>query len=168
VNVPEGATEIEVVGQQWRWTYRLPGEDGNFGTTDSRLITVENEFGINPDDPHGQDDILVDDAIVHIPLGGPVLFWLRSKDVLHNFTVAQFRVKMDLVPGMESYMWLEPTVAGEYEVLCLELCGVAHHAMRGRVVVDEPEDYQAWVASQPTFAETQARALGDSVLGAAS
>jgi len=168
VNVPEGATEIEVVGQQWRWTYRLPGEDGNFGATDSRLITVENEFGINPDDPHGQDDILVDDAIVHIPLGEPVLFWLRSKDVLHNFTVAQFRVKMDLVPGMETYMWLEPTVVGEYEVLCEELCGVAHHAMRGRVIVDEPEDYQAWVASLPTFAETQARAPGDPVLGAAS
>ncbi len=168
VNVPEGATEIEVVGQQWRWTFRLPGEDGNFGATDSRLISVENEFGINPDDPHGQDDILVDDAIVHIPLGEPVLFWLRSKDVLHNFTVAQFRVKMDLVPGMETYMWLEPTKVGEYEVLCEELCGVAHHAMRGRVVVDEPEDYQAWVASQPTFAEMQATRPGDPALGAAS
>jgi cytochrome c oxidase subunit 2 len=168
VEVPAGATQIEAVGQQWRWTFRLPGEDGNFGTTDSRLISIDNQFGINPDDLHGQDDILVDDAIVHIPLGEPVLFWLRSKDVLHNFTVAQFRVKMDLVPGMETYMWLEPTVVGEYEVLCEELCGVAHHAMRGRVVVDEPEDYQAWVASLPTFAETQARALGDPVLGAAS
>jgi cytochrome c oxidase subunit 2 len=111
---------------------------------------------------------LVDDAIVHIPLGEPVLFWLRSKDVLHNFTVAQFRVKMDLVPGMQTYMWLEPTKVGEYEILCEELCGIAHHAMRGRVHVDEPEDYQAWVDSQPTFAETQARAPGDPALGAAS
>ena len=168
VTPPENAIEIEAIGQQWKWTFRLPGEDGDFGHTDARLITVDNPFGINPDDPSGQDDILVDDAIVHIPVNEPVLFWLRSKDVLHNFTVAQFRVKMDLVPGMETYMWLEPTVVGEYEILCEELCGIAHHAMRGRVVVDEPADYQAWVASQPTFAELQAKAPGDPALGAAS
>ncbi len=168
VNVPEGATEIEAVGQQWQWSYRLPGEDGDFGTVDAKLISVDNPFGMVPDDPNGQDDVLIDDAVVHIPLGEPVLFWLRSKDVLHNFTVAQFRVKMDLVPGLVTYMWLEPTKVGEYEVLCEELCGVAHHAMRGRVVVDEPEDYQAWVDSQPTFAEIQARPAGDPVLGAAS
>ena len=168
VTPPENAIEIEFISQQWKWTFRLPGEDGDFGHTDARLITVDNPFGINPDDPSGQDDILVDDAIVHVPVNEPVLFWLRSKDVLHNFTVAQFRVKMDLVPGMETYMWLEPTVVGEYEILCEELCGIAHHAMRGRVVVDEPADYQAWVASQPTFAELQAKAPGDPALGAAS
>ena len=168
VNVPEGAVEIEAVGQQWHWSFRLPGEDGEFGTVDAKLIGVDNLFGIDPEDPNGQDDVLVDEAIVHIPVGEPVQFWLRSKDVLHNFTVAQFRVKMDLVPGMQTYLWLEPTVVGEYEILCEELCGIAHHAMRGRVVVDEPEDYQAWVDSQPTFAEIQARAPGDAVLGAAS
>ncbi len=168
VNVPEDATEIEAVGQQWSWTFRLPGKDGEFGTTDAKLFSTENPYGIVPDDPNGQDDVLAADGIVHIPLGEPVQFWLRSKDVLHNFTVAQFRVKMDLVPGLETYMWLEPTKVGEYEILCEELCGVAHYAMRGRVVVDEPADYQAWVDSQPTFAETQARAPGDPALGAAS
>jgi cytochrome c oxidase subunit 2 len=168
VNVPEGAIEIEAVGQQWHWTFRLPGEDGEFGTVDAKLFGVDNPFGLDPEDPKGQDDVLVDAAEVHIPVGEPVQFWLRSKDVLHNFTVAQFRVKMDLVPGMQSYMWLEPTVVGEYEILCEELCGVAHHAMRGRVYVDEPQDYQVWVDSQPTFAEIQARAPGDPALGAAS
>ncbi len=168
VNVPAGATEIEAIGQQWKWTYRLPGNDGEFGTVDPTLINSGNPFGIDPDDPDGHDDVLVDDATVHIPLGEPVRFWLRSKDVLHNFTVAQFRVKMDLVPGLVTYMWLEPTKVGEYEVLCEELCGIAHHAMRGRVIVDEPEDYQAWVDSQPTFGEIQATAPGDASLGAAS
>jgi cytochrome c oxidase subunit 2 len=168
VTVPEGATEIEVVGQQWHWNFRLPGRDGEFGTVDAKMISGDNPFGIDPDDPNGHDDVLVEDSIVHIPVGGPVLFWLRSKDVLHNFTVAQFRVKMDLVPGLETYMWLEPTKVGEYEVLCEELCGIAHHAMRGRVVVDEPEDYHAWVDSQPTFTEIQSRAPGDPALGVAS
>ena len=168
VAVPEGAAEVEAIGQQWYWTYRLPGRDGEFGTVDAKLIGVENPFGIEPGDPNGFDDVLIDDGTVHIPVGRPVQFWLRSKDVLHNFTVAQFRVKMDLVPGLETYMWLEPTKVGEYEVLCEELCGVAHHAMRGRVIVDEPEDYQAWVDGQPTFGEIQARPAGDPALGAAS
>ena len=168
VAVPEGATEIEAIGQQWKWTYRLPGKDGEFGIVDAKLIGVENPFGIDPDDPNGSDDVLIDDGTVHIPLGVPVQFWLRSKDVLHNFTVAQFRVKMDLVPGLVTQMWLEPTKLGEYEVLCEELCGMAHHAMRGRVIVDEPEDFQAWVDSQPTFGEIQARPPGDPALGAAS
>ncbi len=168
VNVPEGAAEIEVVGQQWKWSYRFPGKDGEFGTTDAKRISVDNPFGMIADDPNGYDDVLVNEAIVHIPVGEPVRFWLRSKDVLHNFTVAQFRVKMDLVPGLTTYMWLEPTKVGEYEVLCEELCGIAHHAMRGRVHVDEPADYQAWLDSQPTFGEIQARAAGDPALGAAS
>jgi len=172
VNVPEGAVEIEAVGQQWQWSFRLPGKDGEFGSVDAKLIDVGNPFGLDPEDPNGSDDVLVDEAMVHIPVGEPVQFWLRSKDVLHNFTVAQFRVKMDLVPGMQTYMWLEPTVVGEYEILCEELCGVAHHAMRGRVYVDEPEDYQAWVDSQPTFAETYrepgAPLPGDPALGAAA
>ena len=172
VNVPEGAIEIEAVGQQWKWTFRLPGEDGEFGTVDAKLIDDGNPFGLDPEDPNGSDDVLVDEAMVHIPVGEPVHFLLRSKDVLHNFAVAQFRVKMDLVPGMKTFMWLEPTVVGEYEILCQELCGVAHHAMRGRVYVDEPEDYQAWVDSKPTFAETYrepgAPLPGDPALGAAN
>lgn len=168
VDVPAGATEIEAIGQQWRWSFRLPGDDGKFGKADTKLISGDNLFGIDPADPDGRDDVLVDRAIVHIPVDEPVQFWLRSKDVLHNFTVAQFRVKMDLVPGLETFMWLEPTKVGEYEILCEELCGIAHHAMRGRVVVDERADFEAWVDSQPTFAELQAKAPGDAAMGAAS
>ena len=168
VTVPENATEIEAVAQQWKWTYRLPGKDGEFGHTDGSLINEANPFGMDVNDPNGHDDVLVDDATVHIPLGTPVQFWLRSKDVLHNFTVAQFRVKMDAVPGMTTFMWLEPTVLGEFELLCEELCGIAHHAMRGRVIVEEPADFQAWVDSWPTFGEIQARPAGDATAGAAS
>jgi cytochrome c oxidase subunit 2 len=82
--------------------------------------------------------------------------------------VAEFRVKMDLVPGMVTYMWLTPTRTGAFDVLCEELCGVGHFAMRGRVVVDTPEDYQAWVAKQPTFAQLEARPAPDAVAGQAT
>jgi cytochrome c oxidase subunit 2 len=87
--------------------------------------------------------------------------------VLHNFTVAQFRVKMDLVPGMETFLWLTPTKTGRFEVLCEELCGVAHYAMRGAVVVDEPDDFDAWLASQSTYAQQSSRAAGNAAVGAA-
>jgi cytochrome c oxidase subunit 2 len=168
VNVPEDAIEVEALAQQWKWTYRFPGDDGEFGNTDASLITEENPFGMDSRDTNGHDDVLIDDATVHIPVGGPVRIWLRSKDVLHNFTVAEFRVKMDAVPGMQTFMWLEPTKVGEYDLLCEELCGIAHHAMRGRVIVDEPAAFQAWVDSQSTYAEIQARGPGDTTLGAAS
>ncbi|MBT8084082.1 MAG: c-type cytochrome [Woeseia sp.] len=167
VDVPADAQEIEAVGQQWHWSYRLPGEDGEFGTVHNRLVSLDNPFGIDPDDPNGQDDILVASPEIHIPLGQPVKFNLRSKDVLHNFTVAQFRVKMDLVPGMETYMWLTPTEPGRYEVLCEELCGIAHFAMRGAVIVDDEADYTTWLASTSTFAETQAVAAGNADIGRA-
>lgn len=140
VDVPPDALQIEAVGQQWHWSYRLPGEDGRFGRTSTRLVSSDNPFGMYPEDPDGQDDVLVSSAEVHLPVNRPVRFWLRSKDVLHNFTVAQFRVKMDLVPGMETHMWLTPTRTGRFEVLCEELCGIAHHSMRGAVVVEEQED----------------------------
>lgn len=167
VNVPDDAHEIEAIGQQWHWTYRLPGEDGQFGNVDPRHITHENPFGMDPSDPLGSDDVLVYNPEVHLPINVPVKVNLRSKDVLHDFAVAQFRVKMDLVPGMVTYLWFEPTVVGSYEVLCEELCGIAHHTMRGSVVVEEQADFDAWLAEQPTFADTQGAVAGNAVVGAA-
>jgi cytochrome c oxidase subunit 2 len=75
---------------------------------------------------------------------------------------------MDLVPGMITYQWFTPTVPGTYEVLCEELCGVGHFAMRSKVVVDAQADFDAWLEAQPTFAETQARPAGDAARGQAT
>jgi cytochrome c oxidase subunit 2 len=167
VDVPEDAMEVEVVGQQWHWSYRFPGQDGVLGTVDNALISPDNPFGMKADDPAGSDDILVNDATVHLPLDQPVKLLLRSKDVLHNFTVTQFRVKMDLVPGMVTHLWFTPTKTGHYEVLCEELCGVAHHAMRGNVYVDEQEDFEAWLGGQQTYAQIESAPAGDIVMGQA-
>jgi cytochrome c oxidase subunit 2 len=167
ITVPEGTPEIEAVGQQWTWTYRLPGDDGKLGTTSTSFVTPVNPFGIDPKDPNGQDDILVDNPELHVEVDKPIKVLLRSKDVLHNFTVPEFRVKMDLVPGMVTFMWLTPTKTGKYDVLCEELCGIAHFAMRGRVVVDDAETYRAWHETQPTFAQAAARPAGDATAGQA-
>jgi hypothetical protein len=58
VTVPADATEVEVMGQQWQWSYRLPGKDGRLGTSDARNVSSDNPMGLNPDDPAGQDDAL--------------------------------------------------------------------------------------------------------------
>ncbi len=158
VTVPEDAHVIEAVGQQWHWSFRLPGKDGKFGAVESRYVSDDNPFGMDRDDPDGQDDVLVSSQTVHLPVDKPVRINLRSKDVLHDFAVAQFRVKMDMVPGMVTHLWFTPTRTGEYEILCEELCGVAHFAMRGMVVVDTQADFDAWLAKQPTYAQILAQA----------
>jgi len=165
VNVPPEADVAEVVAQQWNWSYRLPGKDGKLGTVDARFVTDANPFGMNPHDASGRDDVLVSSPELHLPLGRPVKLLLRSKDVLHNFTVAQIRVKMDLVPGLVTRVWFTPTKTGSYDLLCQELCGIAHYAMRGRMVVDEPAAYQAWLARQSTHEQVSALAPGDAGAG---
>lgn len=167
VTVPDEATEYEVMGQQWQWAFRYPGADGQLGTADTQLVTESNPFGVNPEDPNGQDDIIVLGPNMHLPIGKPVKALLRSNDVLHNYTVTQFRVKMDLVPGLVSYLWFEPTKLGTYDILCEEHCGIGHFIMRGSIVIDTQEDYDAWLAQQPTFAETQALAAGNAAAGQA-
>ena len=120
---------------------------------------------LNPDDPNGQDDVLVSSPEVHLPVSKPVKALLRSIDVLHNFTVPQFRAKMDLVPGLVTYFWFTPSRTGEFDLLCNELCGIGHYAMRGKVVVEEERAFQAWLSRHPTFAETTAQAAGDAAAG---
>jgi len=160
VSPPEDAMPIEAMGQQWYWSFRLPGEDGILGTTDARNINADNPFGMNKNDPNGQDDILIEGDDLHLE-HKPVKFLLRSIDVLHNFYVPQFRAKMDLVPGMVTFYWIRPTVAGNYEILCAELCGVGHHAMRGFVQVDESDAYKDWLNEQSTFKALQEQARLD-------
>ena len=158
VTVPEGADDraFEAIGKQWDWTYRFPGADGVLGKTEPRFINDDNPFGVDPDDPNGGDDVLVDDSEVHIPSGKPIMVYLRSIDVLHDFYVPQFRAKMDMVPGMVTYFWFTPTKNGTYEILCFELCGTGHYAMTGTVVVEDDGTFQAWLSEQPTFAQSQA------------
>ena len=168
VTPPEDAIEIEVLARQWNWSYRLPGEDGQLGAVAVSHTNEDNPLGIDPSDPFGQDDIIVYDPVLHLQIDQPVTFILRSNDVLHNFTVPQFRVKMDFVPGQVSYIWAEPTVTGSYDLLCEELCGVGHYAMRGRVIVDDDPEYATWIADQPTFADTQSGLNTDLLAGQAS
>jgi len=154
ISVPEDASEFEVMGQQWQWNFRMPGKDGVLGKSDTRNVTADNPFGLDKTDANGKDDILIEADDLHLQLGKPVKVLLRSIDVLHDFYVPQFRGKMDMIPGMVTYFWFTPTRTGTFEILCAELCGEGHHDMRGTVIVDKENEYQAWLKEQQTFAQS--------------
>jgi cytochrome c oxidase subunit 2 len=165
VEVPKDAAVFEAVGRQWHWSFRFPGKDGVLGTVDARYVSDKNPLGINPDDPFGRDDVLITSPEVHLPVGKTVKALLRSVDVLHDFAVPQFRVKMDLVPGLVTYAWFTPTRTGKFDLLCEELCGTAHFTMRGKVVVEEERAFQEWLSGYPTFAQSMAQVAGDADAG---
>lgn len=148
ITVPEDATDIEILGQQWQWSFRLPGPDGKLGISDTRLISPDNPLGVSREDPNGRDDVIIEGGELHLPVGKPVKALLRSVDVIHDFYVPEMRAKMDLVPGQVSYIWFTPTRTGSFEILCAELCGVGHPQMRGTVIIQEQKDYQAWLELQ--------------------
>jgi cytochrome c oxidase subunit 2 len=152
VNVPEDASVVEVVGQQWSWSFRFPGDDNQLGKSAIKHISIDNPFGVDPLDPSGQDDVLVVGNRLALPVDKSVKILMRSKDVLHDFYVPQFRVKMDMVPGSVSYIWLTPTVVGEFEILCAEFCGIGHFNMRGYVEVMEQQNFDKWLLTKPTYA----------------
>lgn len=159
ITVPADAHQIEVVAQQWQWSFRMPGADGRLGKSDTREVNPENPLGLNKNDTAGLDDVIVEGGELHLPIGKPVKVLLRSIDVLHDFYVPEFRAKMDMIPGMVTYLWFTPTRTGTFEILCAELCGVGHPQMRGTVMIDEEVAYQAWLAEQTTF--TQMLASGE-------
>lgn len=160
ITVPADASEVEVVGQQWMWTFRLPGKDGRLARAETRDVTADNVLGLDKNDPAGLDDIIVQGGELHVPIGKPAKMLLRAIDVLHDFYVPEFRAKMDMIPGTVTYFWFTPTRTGTFEILCAEYCGVGHPQMRGTVVVDSEDDYQAWLQQQQTFSQLTASVGG--------
>ncbi|MER3552810.1 MAG: cytochrome-c oxidase [Meiothermus sp.] len=157
ITPPRNHITIEVLTQQWMWSYRYPGPDGVFGPASIKRFTPANPFGIDAGAKGSQDDVIAIGGPLYLPLGQPVQLRMRSNDVLHSFYVPQFRAKWDIVPGMVTELWFTPTKVGEFQVVCAELCGIGHYTMIGKVVVLEPDKYQQWLKSQPTVAQTLGR-----------
>jgi cytochrome c oxidase subunit II len=92
--------------------------------------------------PNGQKEI----NELHVPLGHDVRLIMASEDVIHNFSVPAFRVKMDVVPGHYNTLWFRPTKIGKYHFYCSQYCGTNHALMGGWVTVMEPGEYTAWLS----------------------
>jgi cytochrome c oxidase subunit II len=112
---------INVTGQQFAWTFEYPQGEGQQPIRSTQLYLKENQ---------------------------PVRFFVKSKDVIHDFWVPAFRMKVDAVPGIETSYRVTPNRLGEYPVVCAELCGLGHALMRQTAHVMRPADYDKWVEEQ--------------------
>lgn len=173
---------IEVIGQQFAWTARYPGnKDNTLGSYNYKLIDAVNEFGLDLTDKNSFDDFK--SLELHVPKGKEVLLKIRAKDVLHSVYIPHFRVKMDAVPGMPTQFKFTATKTTEemrselknpdfnYEIACAEVCGQAHFSMKMILVVDLPEDYEkwkqdqeAWLKQNPDYLKKVPAALQDAAM----
>ena len=79
-----------------------------------------------------------------LPVNKPVRIALKSEDVNHSLFIPAFRVKEDVIPGYDNYLWFIPTFVGEYEILCTEYCGLLHSSMLAKARILEQADYDKW------------------------
>ncbi|HEX5170412.1 MAG TPA: cytochrome c oxidase subunit II [Cyclobacteriaceae bacterium] len=161
------SVKIEVVGEQFNWKVRYGGHDHELGKTSFQLVSDTNPLGIDQTDSASLDDFMP--VQMHVPKGRNVTLVLRSKDVIHSFYVPFFRTKMDAVPGMHTRMQftalystaemreLRNDPSFNYEIACAELCGRMHFAMKMILVVDEPEEFDAWYNQQESWVSELAR-----------
>lgn len=85
---------------------------------------------------------------LHLPIGRQVQISMTANDVIHAFWVPEFRLKQDAIPGRTSEFRFTPRKPGDYVLICAELCGPYHGAMRTQVVVESEEAYESWVQEQ--------------------
>ncbi|KYC39065.1 cytochrome C oxidase subunit II [Scytonema hofmannii PCC 7110] len=85
---------------------------------------------------------------MHLPVGREVQLNIAANDVIHAFWVPEFRLKQDAIPGRQSELRLTPSKEGQYPLICAELCGPYHGAMRSQVIVQKPEEFQQWLQEQ--------------------
>lgn len=85
---------------------------------------------------------------MHVPVGKDIKLNIKAQDVIHAFWLPQFRLKQDAIPGQDAELRFRPTLAGEYPIICAELCGAYHGAMASKLYVMEQDDYDAWLQQQ--------------------
>jgi cytochrome c oxidase subunit II len=94
--------------------------------------------------PNGRKEI----NELHVPLNRNIKLIMGSEDVIHDFYVPAFRVKMDVVPGRYNTLWFRPTKVGKYHFFCSQYCGTNHAIMGGWVTVQDPAEYAAWLSDE--------------------
>jgi len=124
---PEGSLKIAVTGEQWWWRVRYESSTGE-------PIVLANE--------------------IRLPVDEPVEFQLESADVIHSFWIPSLGGKVDMIPGRQTRLKLEPTRAGVFRGACAEYCGGSHALMTFVVVVSSKRDFEVWLEQQRAPAKT--------------
>lgn len=143
-SLPKVQPVAEVTGRQFQWIFRYAGEDRRLHTDDD-LITV-NDF--------------------HFVKGEPTVIHLKSQDVLHAFFLPQFRIKQDAVPGLTIPVWFDSESAGNFELVCAELCGWGHYKMRGNVTVhSDQKEFDEWLRKAKSEQDRDQLAVANNIGG---
>lgn len=177
----ENPVVIEIYAKQFQWEARYAGEDNALGRGNVRFIKGVNTMGVDMTDLNAADDIPVRE--VHLPKGRPVIFKFRSQDVIHSAYMPHFRAQMNCVPGMTTQFAFTPTMTTEemrandkiiakianinsirkekgedsyefdYLLLCNKICGASHYNMQMKIIVEEEDDFNSWLAEQKTLTQ---------------
>jgi len=172
---------IEIYAKQFSWEARYAGDDNALGRANVRFIKGKNTMGVDMTDLNAADDIPVRE--LHLVKGRPVIFKLRSQDVLHSAYMPHFRNQMNCVPGMVTQMAFTPTMTtvemrendkivakveninkiraekGEdvyefdYLLLCTKICGASHYNMQMKIIVETEDEFEDWMLMQQSITE---------------
>lgn len=159
-DAPKDAQIVEITGKQFNWMMRYPGKDNVLGRKNYRLTDASNgnALGVDWEDGASHDDIEATE--MHLVVGKPVQLVINAQDVIHDVGLVHFRLKMDAVPGIPTTLWFTPLyttaqmkeITGNkdfvYEISCDQMCGSGHYSMRGVIIVETQEEYDAWMASK--------------------
>jgi cytochrome c oxidase subunit 2 len=155
------AINIEITGEQFKWSLRYAGADNQIGARNYKLTTPTNALGIDFKDQKSWDDKLVGEIV--IPVNKPVRITVGSKDVLHSFYLPDFRAQINAVPGMPTYFQFTPRLTTaevrvernnpeyNYVLLCAKVCGAGHYNMQAKVTVVSEAEYATWLAKQALY-----------------
>jgi cytochrome c oxidase subunit 2 len=136
---PDMPPTVEVTARQFEWRLRYPY---------TRKLDEHGKHAVDsagrPVYVFGKDDIYTVNDL-HVPLDEPILVELKSADVLHSFFLPHLRVKQDALPGSKIPVWFRPKKAGQYDLVCAELCGWGHYKMKGRLTVQSREEFDRWL-----------------------
>ena len=144
IDLPPAEERVRIIAQQWAWTFVHAGPDGQLDTA---------------------DDIRTVNAL-HLQVNRLYHYELHSKDVLHSFSVPAFRLKQDAVPGRVIVGWFRPTVTGEFDIQCAEICGIGHGLMPGRVRIRSAAAQAVWMETTPRMPQPASVPMAAAAAGA--
>src|SRR5665213_2238892 len=105
------------------------------------IYVVGKQWMWKAEHPGGQHEI----NALHVPIGQPIQLTMISQDVFHSFSIPDFRIKREVIPGRYSTVWFQATTPGSYHIFCTQYCGTNHSQMIGEVTAMTPDDYQKWL-----------------------
>jgi cytochrome c oxidase subunit II len=149
-SMPKEGEVIQLTARQWNWEIKYPYCVKNPKSNTEKCIKLQS-LNVNPtpENPKRlQDEAQKSQVRFIFAKGRKYVMQMTSTDVIHSFTIPAFYVKQDVVPGLSSRLWFEPTQVGEFVITCNEYCGDKHSGMLGTVQVMEQADFEKWKFAQ--------------------